>query len=447
MNENLYSIQIEQSVLSALMSLNGGIDDVVSKLTTDSFYATQHKIIFKHFKKLFDAGSGHDIVMVYDSIKLNANDSKIVDEDFLINLNSTIGLAHFLDKHCDQLNEYASRRALFEAGERIKTISIDTTQYDINEAISKSESILENLSNQDEVPTLSDAYDVSVSLFASIDKTMEARKRGEKVDVGVKTGFTDLDRQLGQISKSDLVIIAARPSMGKTAFAQSLMLSVSFLQQHPVLFQSAEMSKEKIGQRLVASLASINLRDIRDSDIKNEDWEFFYKATNKLKASKLLIDDRARPSLSDIRKNCRIMKAKYGYVGAVFVDYLTLLKSPLATDNNHLAVGAISKGLKAIAKEFDCPVFCLAQLSRSLESRKDRRPLMSDIRESGSIEEDADVIMFIYRDEYYDKNSKDQGIAEIIVAKARDGEVGTVRLATELQYSRFSNLNLEYLDM
>jgi replicative DNA helicase len=447
MNENLYSIQIEQSVLSALMSLNGGIDDVVSKLTTDSFYATQHKIIFKHFKKLFDAGSGHDIVMVYDSIKLNANDSKIIDEDFLINLNSTIGLAHFLDKHSDQLNEYASRRALFEAGERIKTISIDTTQYDINEAISKSESILENLSNQDEVPTLSDAYDVSVSLFASIDKTMEARKRGEKVDVGVKTGFTDLDRQLGQISKSDLVIIAARPSMGKTAFAQSLMLSVSFLQQHPVLFQSAEMSKEKIGQRLVASLASINLRDIRDSDIKDKDWEFFYKATEKLKASKLLIDDRARPSLSDIRKNCRIMKAKYGYVGAVFVDYLTLLKSPLSTDNNHLAVGAISKGLKAIAKEFDCPVFCLAQLSRSLESRKDRRPLMSDIRESGSIEEDADVIMFIYRDEYYDKNSKDQGIAEIIVAKARDGEVGTVRLATELQYSRFSNLNLEYLDM
>ncbi|AID17936.1 DnaB-like replicative helicase [Acinetobacter phage YMC11/12/R2315] len=447
MNENLYSIQIEQSVLSALMSLNGGIDDVVSKLTTDSFYATQHKIIFKHFKKLFDAGSGHDIVMVYDSIKLNANDSKIVDEDFLINLNSTIGLAHFLEQHADQLNEYASRRALFEAGERIKAISIDTTQYDINEAISKSESILENLSNQDEVPTLSDAYDVSVSLFASIDKTMEARKRGEKVDVGVKTGFMDLDRQLGQISKSDLVIIAARPSMGKTAFAQSLMLSVSFMQQHPVLFQSAEMSKEKIGQRLVASLASINLRDIRDSDIKNEDWEFFYKATNKLKASKLLIDDRARPSLSDIRKNCRIMKAKYGYVGAVFVDYLTLLKSPLSTDNNHLAVGAISKGLKAIAKEFDCPVFCLAQLSRSLESRKDRRPLMSDIRESGSIEEDADVIMFIYRDEYYDKNSKDQGIAEIIVAKARDGEVGTVRLATELQYSRFSNLNLEYLDI
>lgn len=444
MNENLFSIQIEQSVLSALMSLNGGIDDVVGKLSMDSFYAAQHKIIFKHFKKLFDAGSGHDMVMVYDSIKLDSNDSRMVSEEFLIELNSTIGLAHFLDKHAEQLNEYASRRALFDAGERIKKISVDTTQYDANEAIAKSESLLENLSNQDDVATLTDAYDISVSVFASVNERMEARKKGKEINTGVLTGFTDLDRQLGQIAKTDLVIIAARPSMGKTALAQSFMLNISFLQQHPVVFQSAEMSKEKIGQRLIASLASINLRDIRDASIKDKDWEFFFKATKKLKETKLLIDDKARPSLSDIRKNCRILKAKHGYVGAVFIDYLTLLKSPITTDNNHQAVGAISKGLKAIAKEFDCPVFCLSQLNRSLESRKDRRPMMSDIRESGSIEEDADIIMFIYRDEYYDKTSKDQGVAEVIVAKARDGEVGTVRLATELEYSRFSNLCPEY---
>ena len=444
MNENLYSVEIEQSVLSALMHTYGGIDDFMSMLSEDSFHSTGNKIVFKHLKKLFDLGDGYDMIMVLSSIKMNANDSKLVDEQFLLVINQTVGLAHFLEKHCHQLNEYARRRALFDAGERIKTIAVDTTQYSTDEAVMKSEGVLGSIESGGDEPTLHDAYNVSVDLFASINERMTARLNGKEISFGVKTGFVDLDKQLGLISKTDLVIVAARPSMGKTALAQSLMLNISFMQQHPVLFQSAEMSKEKIGARLVSSLASINLRDMRDATIPDSKWEHFVKATDKLKATNLLIDDRSRPSLSDIRKNCRKLKAKHGYVGAVFVDYLTLMQSPIKTDNNHQAVGAISKGLKGIAKEFDCPVFCLTQLNRGVEARKDRRPMMSDIRESGSIEEDADVIMFIYRDEYYNKSSKDQGVAEIIIAKARDGEVGTVRLATELQYSRFCNLDASY---
>ena len=444
MNDNLYSIKIEQSVLSALMSLSAGIDDVMSSLKTSSFHSTRHQVIFKHIKKLFESNLGHDIVLVCDSIKLDANDSKLVDEAYLIELNATLGLAHLLESHVAQLNDYASRRALFDAGERIKVIASDTTQYNTIDAVAKSESVLSELETSKSEPTLTNAYDVSINIFASINSRMEARKKGQEINIGVLSGFKPLDEQLGQISKSDLVIIAARPSMGKTAFAQCLMLNISFFQQHPVLFQSAEMSKDKIGQRLISSLSSINLREIRDAKVKDSDWESFFKATEKLKSAKLLIDDRSRPSLSDIRKNCRTLKLQYGYVGAVFVDYLTLLKSPINTDNNHIAVGAISKGLKGIAKEFDCPVFCLAQLNRSIESRKDRRPLMSDIRESGSIEEDADIVMFLYRDEYYDKASKDIGVAEVIIGKARDGEVGTVKLASELQYSRFSPLNDMY---
>ena len=447
MNENLYSIEIERSVLSALMHTYGGIDDYVSSLSEDSFYSTGNKVVFRHFKKLFDAGNGYDMVMVHSSISMDVIDSKVVDEKFLMVVNETVGLAHFLEQHCQQLNDYARRRSLFNAAERIKSISLDTTQYGTDEAITRSEAVLSELETDNDEPTLYDAYNISIDLFNSINERMIAREKGQEIAIGIKTGFIDLDKQLGSISKSDLVYIAARPSMGKTALAQSLMLNVAFLQQHPVLFQSAEMSKDKIGARLVSSLASIYLRDMRDASVPPEKWEHFVKATEKLKAANLLIDDRSKPSLSDIKRNCRRLKAKYGYVGAVFVDYLTLLQSPIKTDNNHHAVGAISKGLKGIAKEFDCPVFCLTQLNRGVEARADKRPMMSDIRESGSIEEDGDIIMFIYRDEYYNKQSKDAGTAEIIIAKARDGEVGTVRLATELQYSRFSNLSAEYYHM
>lgn len=445
MNENLYSIQIEESVLSALMSLSAGIDDIISELSDDSFYAVQHKIIFKHIKKLFDAGLAHDLIMVFDSIKLDANDSKIIDEQFLINLNATNGLAHLLEKHVLQLNEHGRRRSLFNASERIKSISIDTTQYTTDEAIAQAESVLSVVDTNDKTNTSASAHDLIVDLFGKINKRMEDRKKGcEKVD-GIKTGFRDIDQKIGMLRRGELVIIAARPSMGKTVLIQDMMLDISFFQGHPVLFQSAEMPKESIASRILSSLAEIKTTDIRNATIPDEKWEGYVEAVKRLEKSKLVIDDQSSPTISHIRKNCRKIKAQYGYVGAVFIDYLTLLTPPLKTDQNYLAVGSISKALSALAKEFDCPVFCLSQLSRKVEDRADRRPMMSDLRESGQIEQDANTILFIYRDEVYNKASKDVGVAEIIAAKVRDGETGTVRLFSELQYSRFTDLDLNYL--
>lgn len=444
-NENLYSIQIEESVLSALMSLNAGIDDIISDLSEDSFYAVQHKIIFKHIKKLFDIGMGHDLIMVFDSIKLDANDSKIVDEQFLINLNATTGLAHLLDKHVLQLNEHSRRRSLFNASERIKSISIDTTQYTTDEAVAQSESVLANLDSNSKSNTSASAHELVVDLFGKINQRIEDRKNGcEKLD-GIKTGFRDIDNKVGMFRRGELIIIAARPSMGKTVFIQDIMLDISFFQGHPVLFQSAEMPKESIGSRILSSLAEIKTTDIRNATIPDDKWKSYSEAVTRLEKSKLVIDDQPSPTISHIRKNCRRMKAQYGYVGAVFIDYLTLLTPPLKTDQNYLAVGSISKALSALAKEFDCPVFCLSQLSRKVEDRADKRPMMSDLRESGQIEQDANTILFIYRDEVYNKASKDVGIAEIIAAKVRDGETGTVRLFSELQYSRFCDLDINYL--
>lgn len=444
MNENLYSLQIEQSVLSALMSLSAGIDDVMVELNQDSFHAAQHKIIFKHIKKLFDKGLGHDIVLVYDSIKLDWSDSRIVDERFLIDLNTTIGLANLLDKHVKQLNEHARRRALFSASERIRSIAIDTTQYDFEEAISQSESILSSIDTGSDSKTCAKAHDLVIDLFGRLNKRMTDRINGVETIEGIRTGFRDIDAKIGNMRRGELIIIAARPSMGKTVLIQDMMLDISFNQQHPVLFQSAEMPKESIASRILSSLAEIKTTDIRNATIPDEKWKDFNDAVMRLQNSKLVIDDQSAPTISHIRKNCRKLKSEYGYVGAVFIDYLTLLTPPLKTDQNYLAVGSISKALSALAKEFDCPVFCLSQLSRKVEDRADKRPMMSDLRESGQIEQDANTILFIYRDEVYNKASKDAGIAEIIAAKVRDGETGTIRLGTELQYSRFGDLDMSY---
>lgn len=442
MKENLYSLDIEQSVLSALMSLTAGIDDVMGELYPEAFYATRHKVIFKHVKKLYDTGISFDILMVLDSIKLDANDTKLVDEKYLIEIDSIIGSAHFLPDHSKKIIDYARRRALFDAGERIKTIAIDTTQYDTESAISQSDGVLANLDSTSNDKTCDSAYNIALDMFGEINKRIEDRAKGiEKIN-GVKTGFVDLDNKIGFMGRGELIIIAARPSMGKTTLIQNIMDNIAFIQQQPVLFQSAEMPKEAIVRRLISSHSDVTVSQLRNARVPDEKWKNVNESILRLDKSKLMIDDKSLPTISDIRKNCRKLKSKYGYVGAVFIDYLTILTPPLKTEQNHLAVGSISKALSALAKEFDCPVFCLSQLSRKVEDRADKRPQMADLRESGQIEQDANTILFIYRDEVYNKTSQSAGFAEIIAAKVRDGETGTVILATELEYSRFVDAEL-----
>lgn len=439
MNEKLYSMDLEASVLSILMT-NCGTSESVDVLSDSDFYAGKHIFIFQQIKKLQSEGAGYDLTIINDICKKNPLCG--VDEKYLMDICSgSTGSAHRIDEYITSLKNYTRRRDLFNAGERIKIIAGDLMQYDSIEAVAQSESVLAQLETDSESGTTVSAFDVSVSLFSKIDKRMQDRKNGVESINGIQTGFKDLDRKLGDIAKGDLVIIGARPSMGKTVMMQDIMIDVAARQRKPIICQSAEMPAEKVGERLMASIGEIPLSDIKGARIKDEHWNNYTKANNLLRNIVLEIDDKALPSLSDIRRNCRKIQAKHGEVGAVFIDYLTLLKSPIKTDQNHLAIGAISKGLKAIAKDFNCPVVCLSQLSREVDKRTDKRPVMSDLRESGQIEQDADIIMFLYRDEYYMKEkSQEKDIVEVIIAKARDGEIGTVRLATELQYSRFADI-------
>lgn len=444
MNEKLYSMDLEQSVLCIIMTITGA-DELVEQLSEDDFFSSRHQIIFKNIKKLHSVGRSYDSTVIDDMIRKGGIESKDIPSDYLFDIYSkSTGTAHMVGEYIVSLKNYARRRSLFAAGERIKVIASDITQYDVIEAVSQSESVLSQLESNEESRTSVSAYDVSVELFAEIDKRMTDKRNGIDSINGVQTGFEHLDAKLGDIAKGDLVIIGARPSMGKTVIAQDMMIDIAARQGKPILFQSAEMPAKKVGERFIASIGEIPLSDVKSACIRDEHWGNFAQATNLLQRISLTIDDKSMPSLTDIRRNCRKIKAQHGYVGAVFIDYLTLLTSPLKTDQNHLAIGAISKGLKAIAKEFDCPVFCLSQLSREVDKRPNKRPMLSDLRESGQIEQDADIIMFLYRDEYYDKSSKEAGIVEVIVGKARDGEIGTVRLASELQYSRFCDLNIDY---
>lgn len=438
MNENLYSIQMEQNVLCILM-ITEGADQYVEQLDESDFYASRHAFIFRQIKKLHSEGKSYDIEVIADVIKRIPHEG--VDEEYLKEiLRDSTSSAHRIAAYIDVLKDHARRRTLFNAGEQIKRIASDITKYDAIEAVAQSEGVLAQLETNEESDTVDTAFNISIDLFRTIDERMRMRAEGKEQINGVRTGLSDLDKQIGIVQNSDLVIIGARPSMGKTAFAQTLMLDISLIQQKPVLFQSAEMSKAQIGSRLVAALGEINLRHITSSDIPDEHWRDFTKATEMLEKAKLLIDDKEIPSLQDIRKNCRRLKKQYGSIGAVFVDYLTLLKPPVKSDNLHITTGETVKGLKAIAKEFNCPVFCLAQLSRKVEERKDSRPMNSDLRESGNIEEAANIILFLYRDEYYNKGTQEAGICEVIATKVRDGIVGTVKVATELQYSRFCDL-------
>lgn len=442
MNENLYSIPLEQAVLTALLTLSAGLDDVMGKLSEDSFYSTRHKEIFKNIKEQFDLGNCHDVLVIAEIMRPKFNDS--FNENYFKELMASTGSAYLVNNYSDELNELSTRRALFEAGERIKILASDLQQYDAFDAVAQSESVLANVKTGEDESTIASAHSLAIDLFNDIDKRMQDRAKGiEKIN-GARTGFRDLDSKIGVMGRGELIIIAARPSMGKTALAQDMMLDMSFNQQLPVLFQSAEMPKEAISRRIVSSIADIKTTDIRNATVPDDKWGDFQKAVMQLDKSKLMIDDKSSPTISHIRRNCRKLKAQYGSVGAVFIDYLTLLTPPLKTDQNYLAVGSISKALSALAKEFDCPVFCLSQLSRKVDDRADKRPVMSDLRESGQIEQDANTILFIYRDEVYNKQTKEAGIAEIIAAKVRDGEVGTVRLASELQYSRFCDLDADF---
>ncbi|WP_347452825.1 replicative DNA helicase [Acinetobacter thermotolerans] len=440
----LFSAALEQSVLSAFMDF-AEVGDFIEQMDVEDFYFGKHQIIFQHIKDQHAKGESHDSVIIWERIRANSLEATQVDESYMMELVSNLGLPTLIPTHVKNIKDLATRRKIHDLSKRISAIANDTLSYTGETAIEKVQSLVSGLDNTSNQQATYSVKSIAESVLGDIIDRHQKMHDGIEVKTGVKTGFTELDNKLDRIDRTDLVIIGARPSMGKTTLAQNIMLDLAVNQGEVVLFMSGEMSKEQIMERMISGLGQIPLKQVRSAQFDSEGAGCIYRAVDILKKCPIFINDKASPSLADIRREARKVKQKTGgKLNAIVVDYLQIMTPPEKTGNKVQEIGDISWGLKKIAKDFGCPVIALSQLNRSLEQRPNKRPVMSDIRESGAIEQDADIIMFIYRDEVYNKDSKDAGTAEIIIGKARNGSTGTVRLATDLGRATFCDLSPEY---
>lgn len=442
-SEFIFDMEIEQTVLS-LFLFGQGHDEYIQSLTEEHFYPSRHKVLFRYIKDLCNAGETYDVYMVGSKLKNNWNDSNIVPESYLIELNAIAPRFFAVESHVKRLQEILTFRRIDEASKKIKAIASDLSQ-NTDTAISNVQTIINSLDQSKNDEKLNDAsHFMQIAISDFLDRH-QAWHDGKTIVKGITTGFPDLDEKLVELEDGDLIIIGARNSMGKTTFLQNIAQNVSLVQRKPVLFCSAEMQGSQIAQRMISCMAGVGLRGIKTGQIRDTDEiGRINNAANILDKLPLMINDRASMPLSEIRRSARQMIAKYGSIGAILVDYLQKLEAPNKRNREDMEIADISNELKKIAKEFNCPVVALAQLNRAVEKDKDKRPKSADLRGSGAIEQDADVIMMIYRDEYYDPNSRDKGIAEIIITKCRNGEVGTVRLGTDLARCRFVPLDMDY---
>lgn len=445
MESNLYSIQIEQAVLSSLLSGFDGADDFIGELSEVNFFSPKHKLIFSEIRDLHNLGKQFDVIMVWDQIRLDLHKSNMVTEQYLQEIIAVVCMPYQVEGHVSRLKELTTWRKIHEAGERIKLITRNIDQNP-DSAISLAQNILNEIDSGDESDTLQDASYFSKIALEECVARHEAWHNNTPIIKGVTTGLRDLDDMLGEMENGDLICIGARASMGKTTLLQNIAQDIALRQKKPALMISAEMKGDPIAKRIISSISRVNFTVVKTGITTNgEVFTRLLEAQVILEAMPLKIDEKPGASLSDIRRSARRVKAQYGEVGAILVDYLQKLESPIKVPNRRdLEIAAISDGLKKIAIEFNCPVISLVQIGRSVEKGGDKRPKNSDIRDSGAIEQDADVIMMIYRDDYYNKDSKEKGIAEIIITKCRNGEVGTVRLATDLAHCRFVTLDLNH---
>ncbi len=435
-----HSIEAEQSVLGGLLLDNLAWDRAGDLLTDADFYRHEHRLIFAATGQLIGAGRPADVITVFEQLQSLGKAGDCGGLAYLNALAQSVPSAANIRRYAEIVRERSILRKLIAASDDIATSAFNpqgravTTVLD--EAESKIFKIGEEGSRQRQGFQAIDKLVVDL-----IDRVQELHDNGAEEVTGVRTGFYDLDRMTAGLQKGDLVVLAARPSMGKTAFALNIAENVAVQEGLPVLVFSMEMGAAQLALRLVGSLGRINQQNLRTGRLDASEWERLTESVERLSQVQLLIDETPGLTVSELRARARRMARQFGTLGLIVIDYLQLMSGSGGSDENRATeLGEISRGLKGLAKELQCPVIALSQLNRSVESRNDKRPMMSDLRESGAIEQDADVITFIYRDDYYNKDSKEPGVAEIIIAKQRNGPVGTVKLTFLKPLTRFDNL-------
>ncbi|MGG7445888.1 replicative DNA helicase [Kosakonia oryzendophytica] len=434
-----HSIEAEQSVLGGLMLDNERWDDVAERVVADDFYTRPHRHIFTEMHRLQEMGKPIDLITLAESLELQGQLEIVGGFAYLAELSKNTPSAANISAYADIVRERAVVREMISVANEIANAGFDpqgrTSEDLLDLAESRVFKIAESRANKDEGPkNIADVLEATVS---RIEQLFQQPHDGV---TGVNTGYDDLNKKTAGLQPSDLIIVAARPSMGKTTFAMNLVENAAMLQDKPVLIFSLEMPSEQIMMRSLASLSRVDQTRIRTGQLDDEDWARISGTMGiLLEKRNIYIDDSSGLTPTEVRSRARRIAREHGGIGLIMIDYLQLMRVPSLSDNRTLEIAEISRSLKALAKELQVPVVALSQLNRSLEQRADKRPVNSDLRESGSIEQDADLIMFIYRDEVYHENSDLKGIAEIIIGKQRNGPIGTVRLTFNGQWSRFDN--------
>ncbi|WP_447529315.1 MULTISPECIES: replicative DNA helicase [unclassified Vreelandella] len=433
-----HSLEAEQSVLGGLMLDNQAWDNVSERLAADDFYRYEHRLVFNVMIHLAEAGQPLDVVTLSEALEARDQLDTVGGLGFLAELARNTPSASNIRAYADIVRERATLRKLIRAANQIADGAFSPQGRPADELLNEAERLVFQIA--EERPKTGGPIGMSELLTKAVDRIDELfNMKGEMT--GLSSGFRDLDEMTSGWQPSDLVIIAGRPSMGKTTFAMNLVEHAVISSDKPVMVFSMEMPAESLMLRMLSSLGRIDQTRVRSGQLEDEDWPRLTSAVNLLKDKQLFIDDTAALSPNEMRSRLRRIVREHGNMSLIMIDYLQLMQIPGFSENRTGEISEISRSLKGLAKEFGCPVVALSQLNRSLEQRPNKRPVMSDLRESGAIEQDADVIAFVYRDEVYNPDNPDnQGIAELIIGKQRNGPIGTVHMAFIGKYTRFEDL-------
>jgi replicative DNA helicase len=434
-----HSIEAEQSVLGGLLLDNAAWDKIADMVNADDFYRFDHRIIFQHIVKLINASRPADVITVFESLTSSAKAEEAGGITYLNALAQNTPSAANIRRYAEIVRDRGVLRKLISVSDEITSAAFNPQGKEVKQMLDEAESKIFAIA--EEGARGSQGFqEIQPLLTQVVERIDELYNRDNPNDItGVPTGFTDLDRMTSGLQPGDLIIVAGRPSMGKTAFSVNIGENVAVESGLPVAIFSMEMGGTQLAMRMLGSVGRLDQHRLRTGRLNDDDWPRLTHAIQKMNEAQVYIDETPALNSIELRARSRRLARTCGKLGLIVVDYLQLMSANSPGENRATEISEISRNLKGLAKELNCPVIALSQLNRSLEQRPNKRPVMSDLRESGAIEQDADLILFIYRDEVYNPDSPEKGMAEIIIGKQRNGPIGSVRMTFLGQYTKFEN--------
>ena len=430
-----HDIEAEQAVIGSMLTDRDAVMSAVEKLTEDSFYRDDNRAIFEAMVNLYNRSEPVDIVTVKDELSSMGLFEKVGGLEYLVMLPDKVPTTANAQKYIKIVEEKATLRSLIKTANEIIDLGYDQTE-DVEDIMASSEKKIFDIIQKNNQKSYTPIKDVLIESFTKLEELYNQKQR----ITGVPTGFIELDYKTAGLHGSDLVLIAARPAMGKTAFALNIAANAALRANTPVAVFNLEMSKDQLVDRILCMEAMVDSNKVRTGKLEEDDWSKLAGVVGPLSDSEIYIDDTPGISIMEIRTKCRKLKMEKN-IGLIVIDYIQLIQGTGKKNaSREQEISEISRSLKILAKELNVPVIALSQLSRAVEQRPDHRPMLSDLRESGAIEQDADIVMFLYRDDYYNKDTEEKDISEVIIAKHRGGSTGTVKLLWMGNYTKFVNL-------